>query len=99
VVPLTVTVADAGRNLTVEAAVPGFSASEIEVGVESRRVTIAGRRQSGDAPQAECRGGWLLRAVDLPQDVDTGDATATVEGSVLHVTLRKAAVPKVKRVG
>jgi HSP20 family molecular chaperone IbpA len=98
VLPLKVTVADAGRNLTIEAAVPGFSASEIEVGLGPRRVTIAGQRQAGDAPRAECRAMWVFRAMELPEDVDTGDATVTFDEGVLEVTLRKVAPPDAKRV-
>ena len=99
VLPLMVTVADAGRNLTIEAAVPGFSASEVEVGLEPRRVTIAGQRQAGDAARAECRATWVFRALELPEDVDPSDATATFDEGVLEVTLRKVAAPEVKRVG
>jgi HSP20 family molecular chaperone IbpA len=88
VFPLAVTVADAGRNLTVEAAVPGFDPYDVEVCVEPRRVTIAGQRLAGSAPDAELRR-WMLRAVELPEDVETSDVTAVVEEGFVSVTLRK----------
>lgn len=87
--PLTVTVADAGPCLTVEAGVPGFDACDIEVCIEPRRVTIAGQRRSGGAPDTGLQG-WMFRAVELPEDVDTGDVSAAVQEGVVEVTLRKA---------
>jgi len=98
VFPLVVTVADAGRCLTVEAAVPGFDASDIEICIEPRRVTIAGQRRGGDTPDAAGGGSRMIRAVELPEDVDTGDVTAAVEEGVVEVTLRKAAAADAKPV-
>ncbi len=85
--PLAVTVADAGECLTVAAAVPGFDACDVEVCVEPRRVTIAGRRRGEvGAPEHRTR---MFRAVELPEDVTTCDAIAAVEDGVVEVTLRK----------
>ena len=89
VFPLAVTVSDAGPCLTVEAAVPGFDACDVEVCVEPRRVTIAGQRKSGEAPGAECRM-RMYRTVELPEDVSVSDVIAAVEEGVVAVTLRKA---------
>jgi HSP20 family molecular chaperone IbpA len=91
VFPLVVTVTDAGPLLTIEAPVPGFAADEIELCIEPRRVTITGQRAAGDAPGMQGLTTWMFRAVDLPEDVDTCDATASVEDFILEVTLRKAA--------
>jgi HSP20 family molecular chaperone IbpA len=88
VFPLTVTVSDAGPCLTVEAAVPGFDACDVEVCVEPRRVTIAGQRRSGEAVGAAC-GVRMYRTVELPEDVDVCDVIAAVEEGVVAVTLRK----------
>ncbi len=88
VFPVAVTVSDAGPCLTVEAAVPGFDACDVEVCVEPRRVTIAGQRKSGEAPGAECRM-RMYRAVELPQDVVACEVIAAVEDGVVAVTLRK----------
>ena len=85
--PLSVTVADAGECLTVAAAVPGFDACDVEVCVEPRRVTIAGRRRNeGPGPEHRTR---MFRAVELPDDVAACDAIAAVEDGVVEVTLRK----------
>ena len=97
VFPLVVTVTDAGRRLAIAASVPGFDASDVEVGIEPRRVTIAGQRRISDAPDVECRR-WMFRAVELPEDVDTGDVTAAVDEGVVELSLRKVAPPDAKRV-
>ena len=93
--PLTVTVSDAGPCFSVEAGVPGFDACDIEVCVESRRVTIAGERRSGGGPGAGLQT-WMFRAVELPEDVDTTDVSAAVEDGVVEVMLRKMAAPAVR---
>ena len=89
VFPVAVTVSDAGPCRTVEAAVPGFDACDVEVCVESRRVTIAGLRKSGVTPGA-AGSMWMHRAVELPEDVSVSDVIAAVEEGVVAVTLRKA---------
>ena len=95
--PLAVVVADAGACLTVEAAVPGFDPCDIEVCVESRRVTIAGLRRGDESAGGECRT-RLFRAVELPEDVATCDLIATIEDGVVAMTLRKVAASEVKPV-
>ena len=87
--PLAVTVADAGECLTVAAAVPGFDACDVEICVEPRRVTIAGRRRPDpDGTEHRAR---MFRAVELPEDVVICDLMAAVLDGVLEVTLRKVA--------
>ena len=87
VFPLAVTVTDAGECLTVAAAVPGFDACDVEVCVEPRHVTIAGRRLGeGPGPEHRTR---MFRAVELPEDVASYDVIAAVEDGVVEVTLRK----------
>ena len=97
VFPLAVTVSDAGPCLTVEAAVPGFDACDVEVCVEPRRVTIAGQRRSSEAIGAEC-GKRMYRAVELPEDVVTCDVIAAVEDGVVAVRLRKVTAAEAKPV-
>jgi HSP20 family molecular chaperone IbpA len=93
VFPVAVTVSDAGTRLTVEAAVPGFDACDVEVCVEPRRITIAGLRKSGVAPGA-AGSLWMYRAVELPDDVSVCDVVAVVKEGVVAVTLRKVRAPE-----
>ncbi len=101
--PVEVEIADTDPVVTVRAGVGGFRASEIQVGVEPRRVTIAGTHQEsrtgrkGGTVRTENSTGRMFREVDLPCDVDATDATAILRDGVLEVALRKAAAPKVRR--
>ncbi len=85
--PLHVELAEAGQYLTVRAPVPGFSACEIEVALEPRRVTIAGEHAGQGVEPGASR---FLRMVELPGDVDTENATAAFKDGVLALALRKA---------
>jgi len=90
--PLAVTVSDAGPCLVIEAAVPGFDPCDVEVCVEPRRVTIAGRRGLGDGEGGVAEGrSRMHRSVELPEEVERCDVIATVVDGVVELTLRKVA--------
>jgi HSP20 family molecular chaperone IbpA len=46
--PLHLDLAESGDAFTVRAEVPGFSAKELEVGVEPHRFTISGKRETSE---------------------------------------------------
>ena len=81
-----------------EAEVPGFSEKELEISVEPRRLTIAGKRESekeekkGEIVSAStCCSDQLLRIVDLPTEIETDKVTATLKNGVLNLTMPKVA--------
>jgi HSP20 family protein len=94
-VPLNITECD--ESFEVKAEVPGFNEKEIELGVESRRLTITGKRESkkeekkGKMLCVESSSDQLLRIVDLPSEIETDKVTATLKNGVLDLTLPKAA--------
>jgi len=76
----------------IEAAVPGFDPCDVEVCVEPRRVTIAGRRGLGDGEGGVAEGqSRMHRSVELPEEVERCDVIATVVDGVVELTLRKVA--------
>lgn len=84
-------------TLTVQAEVPGFSANELQVSVEANRLTISGKKETskeekkrGKTIYEEHCSSELLRMIDLPADVDSAKATATLKNGVLELTLPKA---------
>jgi HSP20 family protein len=87
-------------EFVVRAEVPGFTASDIEVTVEPRCVTIAGRRESkqedkqGDVVYSEQTSDEVFRTVELPAEVDVAKVTATLKDGILDVQLPKAAATK-----
>jgi HSP20 family protein len=95
-VPLTVTETD--DALTVRAEVPGFTAADLQIGVEPGRLTIGGKREvkeeqkKGKAVVREQRSTEILRVVTLPAEVDASKATATLSNGVVELILPKVSV-------
>ena len=98
--PLPVTITETDDALTVHAEVPGFSAADLQIGVEPTRLTIGGRKETkeetkkGKAIQRDQRSTEILRVLTLPVPVDAAKATATLANGVIELTLPKAAQAK-----
>lgn len=97
-VPITTEESDA--EIVVRAEVPGFTANELEVDAESRRLTISGKRQSknetkeGKSVTTEESSVEILRSIDLASDVDASKVSASLKDGVLTVQLPKTARKK-----
>ena len=95
--PVALNITETGEAFTVKAEVPGFTEKEIEVAVETGRVTITGQRESskeekrGKTVYAECRSDQILRIVNLPSEIDADKVTATLKNGMLELTLPKLA--------
>src|SRR5436309_2194207 len=99
--PVHVDVADSDDGLTIRAEVPAsFRAENLMVGVEARRLTIAGKREAEEERRnektiyRESCSDQILRVIDLPVDVVAGKATATLRDGVLELKMPKAAPAK-----
>ncbi|MCK6554798.1 Hsp20/alpha crystallin family protein [Candidatus Binatia bacterium] len=80
----------------IEVPVSGLQASDIEVELHGRRLTIAGgrrtehRERQGGRTTARARHAVsLLRTITLPVEVDPEGIEARVEGSTLIIHIRK----------
>lgn len=94
-VPFRLGIADGDGAVIVRAKLQGFTAKDLEIGIEPRRLTIAGQREVKDggsttAPSAESGAKRILRIVDLPVEVNAERITATLQDDVLQVEMRKA---------
>ena len=94
--PIHLDIAESDDAVTVRAEVPGFSAKELEVGVEPHRLTISGKREASEERKGKktiysehCRN-QIFRAVDLPAEVDTSKVTANLKDGVLELSMPKA---------
>ena len=102
--PVHLEIAESDDNLTVRAEVPGFSTKELEIHVEPRRLTIAGKHEAreeskkGKTIYSERCAKEILRVIDLPAEVDTSKVSAILKDGVLNVELPKAAHAKTVRV-
>jgi len=95
--PVHLDLAESADAFTVHAEVPGFSAKELQVGVEPHRLTISGKRESSEEHTSkktiykEQCSNQIYRAIDLPAEVDTSKVTATLKNGVLELSMPKAA--------
>jgi HSP20 family protein len=101
--PVHLDVTQSDGNFTVLAEVPGFSAKDMEIKVEPRRLSISGRRQRKEENHVrKIHSEWcadqILRVVDLPADVDTAKVSATLKDGILAIDLPKAAHARAQRI-
>jgi HSP20 family protein len=98
--PVHLDLAESADAFTVRAEVPGFSAKELEVGVEPHRLTISGKREESKEHTSkktiykEQCSSQIYRAIELPAEVDTSKVTATLKNGVLELSMAKAARAK-----
>ena len=102
--PLPIKVGEYRDRLAVEAELPGFSAEEIDVSVEPRRLIISGRTSPADkeaenffareilAKSTEVLTKGTFRLLDLPVEIDANKVEAKLTGETLKVTLPKLVV-------
>lgn len=102
--PMHVELTESDNHLTVRAEVPGFSAKELEINAEPRRLSITGKRETkeeskkGNTICSEMCASEILRVVDLPAEIDISKVTATLKDGILDVKMVKTAAPKSVRV-
>jgi HSP20 family protein len=95
--PVTLNLLEADDSFLVKAEVPGFDEKELEIGVEPRRITVTGKRESTKEEKkaktlySESCSDQILRIVDLPADIEPTKATATLKNGLLELTLPKVA--------
>jgi HSP20 family protein len=94
--PLQADIAESDDAVLVRAGVPGFSAEELQVSVEPRRVTISGKREASKEHMTERivereRGSdHIFRVLDLPAEIDPSKVNATLRGTALQLEMKKA---------
>jgi HSP20 family protein len=98
--PVHVDITEAEGALAVRAEVPGFTAKDLEISIEPRRLTISGRRETQEERkdkkiiyQEHCSD-QILRVIDLPVAVDGDKAVATIKDGMLELSIPKAAPAK-----
>jgi HSP20 family protein len=102
--PVPLEMRETDGEFSVRAEVPGFNAKDIEISVEPRCLKIAGKRETkeeekeGKTIRSEWCADQILRAVDLPADVDTAKVSASLKDGILTVELPKAAHAKAIRI-
>jgi HSP20 family protein len=94
--PVHIDLTEADGSLAIRAEVPGFTADQLEVSIEPRRVTISGKRETKEERKdkktifRESCSDQILRVIDLPEPVDAAKTTATLSEGVLELKMPKA---------
>jgi HSP20 family protein len=102
--PVHFELAESDDNLTVRAEVPGFTTKEIDINVEPRRLTIAGKHEAheegkkGKTIYSERCATEILPVINLPAEVDGSKVSAVLKDGVLNIELPKAPHAKAVRV-
>ena len=102
--PFDLLIKEESDSLTVDANVAGFRAKELAVSLEPWRLTISGEKETKEDKKArkttyqEQHSDQLLRIIDLPAEVDTAKAAATLKNEVLEVSIPKASKAATKGV-
>ena len=101
--PVHMELTESDGDFTVRAEVPGFSTKDLEIKVEPRRLSIAGRREikeekNGRKIRSEWCADQILRTLDLPADVDATKASANLKDGILTIDLPKAPHAKALRI-
>lgn len=104
--PVHLEIEESEEALTVHAEVPGFTAKELDIHVEPRRLTIAGkhehrkeqRKNGGKTIYSEQCAQEILRSINLPSAIETSKISATLKDGILSIELPKAESAKSIRV-
>jgi len=88
------------KELTVSAALPGFTEKDVDIRVEPRRLFITGKReektedkQKGETIYSE-RSKQVFRTIDLPAEIDPDKVKAILSQGELEIILPKKEVGK-----
>ena len=102
--PVHLEIEESDQELTVRAEIPGFSAKEIEIQLEPRKLTIAGKHETqgnnkkGKTIYSERYANEILRVVHLPTEIDSSKVSAILKDGILSIELPKAPHAKSVRI-
>jgi HSP20 family molecular chaperone IbpA len=93
--PIHLDIAESHEAVTVRVEVPGFSAKDLDIRLEPRRLAITGERETREDRKTEknlyserCVD-QVFRVIDLPAEVDPEKTTATLKDGILQLAMPK----------
>jgi HSP20 family molecular chaperone IbpA len=93
--PLHLVVKDTDHAIKIRAEVPGFTAKDLEISVEPRRLVISGKREAqaehtdGTTIYSDRCSDQIFRVFDLPADAEPSKAKAAIEDGMLELEIPK----------
>ena len=94
--PVYLQISESLDAFTVQAAVPGFTANDLEISLEPHRLTLSGRKESSDERKKgktiykELHSDEILRVIDLPAEVIASRPAASLKNGILELRIPKA---------
>lgn len=95
--PLPMDITESDESFSVKVEVPGFTERALQVAIEAGHLVISGKHDSnkeeknGKMTHYEACSREIFRVIDLPIEVDTGKAKATLKDCMLELTIPKVA--------
>jgi len=95
--PVSVAISESAGGFSIRANLAGFSGKELKVSIEPARIAIVGRKDAGQAAEAEAapsadpRLDLILRLIPLSSEIDPEAAVVELQAGVLRFELPKAA--------
>jgi len=99
-----VDISETGKEIIVNAEIPGMDAKDIDISINGRLLTIKGERKQEQEEKGENyhrierRYGSFSRSLELPVDVNADKVKATYKEGVLKLNLPKAKEQSVKKI-
>lgn len=99
-----VDVSETGKEVIVNAEIPGMDAKDIDISLNGRVLTLRGEKKSNHEEKnenfhrIERRYGAFSRSFELPADVDANKVKATYKDGVLKISLPKTKEQSVKKI-
>jgi HSP20 family molecular chaperone IbpA len=93
--PIHLEIAESDDTVTLRVEVPGFSAEDLDIRLEPRRLAITGERETKEGRKTEKKlysercVDQVFRAIDLPAEVNPEKATATLKDGILQLAMPK----------
>ncbi len=100
----SVDVSETGKEIVVNAELPGMDAADIDISVRGNVLTLKGERKreyeerDQNLHRVERRYGAFSRSIGLPAEVDSGKAEATYKDGVLRLVLSKTKEESVRKI-
>ena len=94
-VPMPIELSEYDDSIIVQAQVPGFKDTELEISVDPRRLYISGKREqggggeTGETLHSDVRSNEAFRAVDLHTEVDRDRVGLKLRDGTLYIVLPK----------
>ena len=102
--PLQLEMTESDDTLNIKVEVPGFNTKELEIYIEPRKLTLVGKHEYREENKkaktiySERCSNEIMRVLDLPAQVDSSKASATLKDGILSIELPKAAQAKTVRI-